>query len=244
MFLHCKPMESSLSVRLARYLDWLNLANNITALNTLHGLLIDGTEPHHLQTDAITIKQASTTREHAIIDGIIRLAYSRYTNGYFPIELSKNLSEQEKYEINYIAYSHLKFPLATLKSKIFSPQDKDYFVNQLFTVHESWYTEADVLHEVSRWAAHPLFDVYQSPQEKSVAMSQIMKHVYLHFEEHQMKTIGIFSERVAKYIQRFNILKLKKIKTSPKKNKLRENLETKYPLYWKADTPSVYLVSI
>jgi hypothetical protein len=175
---------------------------------------------------------------------MIRLAYSRYTNGVFPIELSRKLADlQDETEDSYLVYNSRRFPMATIKSKLFSPNDPDYFVNTLFTVHEPWYCKEKKVQEVSRWATHPVYDIYLLKDLKIHSMSTALKFLSTKFKTKGIPSIGIFSQRVVAFITENKMATIKKIKAQEKNSYARKELENKYPVYWREGQPWLYEIT-
>lgn len=226
------------------YLRWLKLDHDPAAVSVVEKLL-SGINPNMvLDNSILSVRRISTKKEGETIDNIIRLSYSRYSNGMFPIDLCEEDRDfQHQLEDSYMVYNEHRFPMATIKSKLFVPSDEEYFINKLFTINEPWYYEEKLLQEASRWAAHPVYDIYRLAELKTEVMRSAFIHVVNKFDNKKIRTVGIFSQRVVQFIRKNKIAKVRKIKTTEKRNEVRVYLETHYPSYWRDGNPGVYEIT-
>ncbi len=223
------------------YLSWLGISRDEKALDTIRKLLAN-IHPHiFLDNQSFKVKHIETREEGSYIDAMIRLSYSRYTEGIFPVELSRRVLEiAEKKEKSYMVYNKKKFPVATIMSKTFIPDDPVYFINTVFSIREPWYFQQKKLHEISRWAAHPVYDIYQFHDVKTKVMKEAITFAFNKAQQERKPTVAIFSERVVSFIRKNTIADIRKLKTKIKESPIRNALQKNYPLYWRDGNPGVY----
>lgn len=227
------------NISVDKYLKWLKLDHNPEAITVVQNLLSDIHPIMIVQDNSLSVKNVSRKIDRQIVNDIIRLSYSRYSNGMYPIDLCKEDSSSQL-EHTYMVYNTYRFPMATIKSKLFVPNDHDYFINTLFTVQEPWYYKEKLLQEASRWAAHPVYDVYSLSALKTEVMRKAMTYVVSKYTDEKIRTVGIFSERVVQFIQNNDIAQIRRINVKKKTNAVRHMLEEQYGRYWQDGKPGVY----
>ena len=227
-----------------RYMQWLGIEHDPKAILTVKSILSDIDPTTLFGNHTLTVDRVHKKKQGAIVDAMIRLAYSRYTQGIFPVELSQKVADlQDKTEDSYLVYNTRRFPMATIKSKLFTPDDAEYFINTIFTVKEPWYFEEKTLQEVSRWATHPIYDIYHLKELKVSSMDAALDFVINKFNTYGIRSVGIFSQRVVEFIKEHNMANIRKIKADVKHSYHRQLLEEGYPLYWRDGKPWLYEIT-
>ncbi len=223
------------------YISWLGISHDVKAVTTIRKLLAN-IQPHvFLDNGSFKIKRVENRNEGSYVDAIIRLSYSRYTEGTFPVELSRRVLDiKDSKEKSYMVYNQKEFPVATIMSKNFLPDDPVYFINTLFSIQEPWYFQQKKLHEISRWAAHPVYDIYHFHDIKLKAMKEALRFTFEKSQQEKTPTVAIFSERVVRFLRGNNVAVIRKLQAKEKDSPARNALKLNYPLYWRDGNPGVY----